>query len=105
VKADKPLAGILETRTMSTQEKLIHLVDDHHGIYSPQIFAETMPRATANPEDWDAVLAGPGHAEYWEAWEGVILSWNLDGYTILESEGLFLVHESIDPENLDEFLG
>lgn len=74
------------------------LIDSHHGIYVPQIFAE---RYDANeyhlygidPEDIDILLEGPDHEDYWEAWNNVLNdAFSEDGRKYLHQEGdLFLI--------------
>ena len=64
------------------------LVDDHHGQYIGQVFAETIKRElfpTITAEDWAILEAGPEHEEYFnvsaeldqhETEDGVSLWWH-----------------------------
>lgn len=78
------------------------LIDGHHGIYVPQVFAESY-----NPETWTGVMfreilkQGPDHKDYWDAWdytlnEAVHTDENGQKWTLYhgESGDLFIVHES-----------
>ncbi len=55
---------------------LLHLLlDGHHGVYIPQLFAQ---QCTAeqhwkySDEDRAILLAGPDYDEYWDAWDSVL---------------------------------
>lgn len=51
------------------------LVDDAHGIYIPQRFAQRWPLTHlkgVNQEQLDTLLAGPDGADYWEVWWEVL---------------------------------
>lgn len=48
--------------------------DSAMGIYIPQYFAEKMDHSKVSgvaQEEWDILLAGPDHAEYWDVWNDV----------------------------------
>jgi hypothetical protein len=62
-------------------------VDSHHGIYGPQTFAARFNRENISVDDWQTLLDGPDSDNYWEVWEDVVLSWNKEGLSILESDG------------------
>lgn len=55
------------------------LINDSHGQYIPQLFAEQF-RDRVTPasskeitdEDWDILLAGPEHEFYWDTWTAVL---------------------------------
>ena len=71
------------------------LVDGHHGIYVPQLFAQQFMQQNCTSEDWETLMAGPETEWYWEAWETVLQDWTgLDGETLVlgESGDLFLVN-------------
>lgn len=56
---------------MSSRQTL--LIDGHHGIYVPQIFAEILRHGWGIPQEAFAVLkAGPYHPEYWDTWVEVL---------------------------------
>jgi len=50
------------------------LIDNHHGIYIPQIFAEFCDTADwhVSADDAAVLLAGPDHADYWDTWDHVL---------------------------------
>lgn len=52
----------------------ILVVIDTHGIYIPQIFAKTCRESFYGVLDaeWDILLEGPDHEEYWDTWDSVI---------------------------------
>ena len=71
------------------------IVDGHHGIYTPQVFAEVVDRGLLRlspPGDQlDLLLAGPEVEDYWDVWTEV-----LDGASYVHPElGLHTV-EQID---------
>ena len=74
-----------ETETM--------IVDGHHGIYVPQVFAENYPQRNCTSEVWETLKAGPYTEWYWESWETVLQNWTgPDGETLAQIDGdLFLV--------------
>ena len=71
------------------------LVDGHHGVYVPQVFAETVDLklfAGISDEDIQTVLAGPDAEWYWDAWTGI-----LDRAEYRDSDGnLWLLHQNGD---------
>lgn len=53
------------------------IVDGHHGIYVPQVWAERYGLAAAQSAGVSglsviALRAGPDHPRYWEAWDSVL---------------------------------
>lgn len=54
------------------------LIDGHHGIYIPQMFAWMYwsyvdPESLSDSDELrEILLAGPDHEYYWEAWEEVV---------------------------------
>ena len=49
------------------------LLDDHHGIYIPQFFAEEFFGFDGiDQEDIEICRAGPDHEHYWEAWDAIL---------------------------------
>ena len=85
-KAILPGATRTQERYMTTTEPTL-AVDSHFGIYGPQTFAERFSRENITEDDWNTLLDGPEAEYYWETWEHVAMSWNLEGLTILESDG------------------
>jgi len=59
-------------------EKFILLIDGHHGVYIPQIFASNFPTTDwgVTEEQADILLRGPdleeNAEEYWDAWDTVL---------------------------------
>ena len=80
--------------------KMEFILDGHHGIYIPQIFAEQYPEWVKYDEDMEVLKAGPDHPEYWEAWDSVLGS-EYEGQFLITGEGgndLFICSPSIlDP--------
>ena len=53
----------------------ILLVDGHHGIYVPQVFAKRFDRSVLEDIshiDHETLLSGPDADEYWDAWAEVL---------------------------------
>ena len=48
------------------------LVDSHHGIYVPQVFAKTYIGWNLTLEDERILQEGPDNPVYWEAWDAVL---------------------------------
>lgn len=102
---------------MKTQEQLLamfeHIVDSHHGIYSGQVFAQSIPFEQISgmtKEDYDILLSGPDHENYIEVWadelQNVVVT-GTDGkrWLVWENEGIFLYPEEInDLINWDELV-
>lgn len=52
------------------------IVDDHHGIYVPQVFCERYEKTDkVSQEDWEICLSGPDHELYWDSWEIILNEW------------------------------
>jgi hypothetical protein len=65
----------LEGEDPSRFESIL-IVDDHHGIYVPQVFCERYEKTEDVPqEDWDICLSGPDHEYYWDSWEIILDNW------------------------------
>lgn len=67
------------------------LVDGHHGIYTPQVFAQRFDLREwgVEPIDREILKAGPEHPEYWDAWNDVLmyaLCTNADGTWHLQQD-------------------
>lgn len=100
---------------MKTQDELFamfeHFVDSHHGIYSGQIFAQSLDFSQVegiSQDDWDILLAGPDHEHYVEVWADelqnvIVKDSNGKRFLVWENEGIFLYPEEIqDQVNWDE---
>lgn len=52
------------------------LVDGHHGIYVPQVFASKFDPNKFGVEsfdpDYQCILHGPGEEYYWESWDALL---------------------------------
>jgi len=48
------------------------LVDSHHGVYVPQIFAQMVQADQIEADDKSILLEGPENEDYWETWEDVL---------------------------------
>lgn len=74
-------------------EKETLIVDGHHGIYVPQVFAQHFTQQNCADEDWETLKAGPETDWYWESWEAVLQDWKSPkGETLDQTDGdLFLV--------------
>lgn len=62
----------------------ILLIDGHHGIYVPQIFAEILRHGWGLPQEvFDTLKKGPYHPDYWETWVEVLdsASYYAEGHT------------------------
>jgi len=95
---------------MNNEHTMICIVDNHHGIYIPQIFAEiirSQEQTTGakhggwkniTDEQLSILLAGPDHEEYWDAWDEVTTNAQkeTDGrnWQLLQDCDLFMVPPS-----------
>jgi hypothetical protein len=94
-------------------------VDNHHGIYTAQVFAERYPSFVV-PEVLPELLAGPDHAEYFDAKcdeyilskDGVLFEYNECGdileYSLIDSETITIeqlndLAKSVNPGGLSIF--
>jgi len=101
----------MEPQTQAEQwvKKHVHcIITDSNGIYIPQIFAErfideTHPELSEKlADDFDILLDGPDHSEYWEAWSEIEQKWmGANGQHILQNSDLFLI-DGKPPEGLDD---
>lgn len=59
---------------MKTNPKVECLIENHHGIYIPQVFAKRHHRETdgVSAEDWQSLLAGPEDDAYEWAWDNAL---------------------------------
>lgn len=78
------------------------LVDSHHGIYCPQIAAQSLAQARTegvSREDLAALIEGPEHKDYWEIWEDVLNNCVIldegERFTIVQDGDVFIVPEEI----------
>ena len=89
------------------------LLDGSVGIYLPREFAKRFGNWQGiDPEDLAILHEGPGHPDYWDAWDYVLdtaffkddqgKTWSLH---LDESGYLFAVREDADLENLLEYYG
>lgn len=69
------------------------LVDNHHGIYVPQVFVSTYNVNKFGIEEFDpdyqSVLQGPENEWYWESWDAIL---NKASYTDENGNTLYLEH-------------
>jgi len=86
---------------MLTKENPFELmVDSHHGIYVPQIFAETVRRElfgdSISAEDFEIISAGPDAEHYWEAWDSILMNAETeDGISLYQDGDLWAVNWSL----------
>lgn len=73
------------------------MVDSRHGIYCPQVFAQTVNRdmfPSIREKYWAILESGPEHELYWDAWfyevEG---QESTDGGTIYQDGDIWIVYE------------
>jgi hypothetical protein len=76
------------------------LVDSRHGIYVPQVFAQTVRRDlfgdSISAEDFEIISAGPDADHYWEAWEAILNSAETtDGVSLWQDGDLWAVNWSL----------
>ena len=84
------------------------IINGQFGIYVPQHFAESFDLSQwqgINSGDVEILLAGPDHAEYWDAWDAVLSSakfTDADGevWTLYQDSDLFVVNSRFDWETL-----
>ena len=88
---------------MTTNEPQL-AVDNHFGIYGPQVFAERFSRGNISADDWRILLNGPDAEFYWETWELVSMTWDTDGISILESDGDIWLVDTDAPLGTWEYL-
>ncbi len=65
---------------------MICLIDNLRGQYIPRVFAERYGHLLAT-DTREALLMGPGHEEYWKAWDDVSDNFRFpDGEALLVTE-------------------
>lgn len=78
------------------------LVDDHHGQYVGQVFAETIKRELfpdVSADDWQILESGPDHESYFDV-SNDIDSWTTeDGLGIMWQDGALWVY---DPQHIGD---
>lgn len=71
------------------------LLDGNRGIYLPQCFAENFAEVWGiDAENKAILLAGPDHAEYWDAWDEVLnttAEWDGATWSLMQDADLFAV--------------
>lgn len=81
-------------------ETAILYASDRHGVYIPQIFAETIKRdcvSGVDPSDLDSLALGPDECEYyWDIWNevesnAVITDSNGNQFSLYQDGDLWLV--------------
>lgn len=85
-------------------ESAILLVDSHHGIYVPQIFAQlefNHPLEGVSAEDIEILSSGPDSEYYLDTWEAVgsnavITSDEGTRYRLHQDEDLWLIPEDYE---------
>lgn len=99
-----------EATRAGTQDDILVVVNDSHGIYAPQVFCEKFSFHDfegVDKEDWDIVLEGPEHEHYWDAWDNIMsrarIVLNPATLRYEEGEGVDLVEYYIEQEG-DIFL-
>ena len=57
-----------------------HIVDDHHGIYVPQVFAQSyVVREPDLDEAMQICATDPDHEHYWECWSEILDNGTIEG--------------------------
>jgi hypothetical protein len=81
-------------------DKLELLIDGHHGIYIPKLFADYYPQFLTDTQKQE--LSSPDNEEYWDCWAEV-----LDNLVMTNDKGekFILIQEDGDlwamPENME----
>lgn len=77
------------------------IVDGSHGIYVPKYFAEVYG-CYLDETDKNILLAGPENEYYWEVWDNILDTFEveLDGikYSLFQDQDVFLVSKDEDLE-------
>jgi len=75
-----------ELSAMTALTEPVCIIDGHHGIYVPQVWAEryglqAVASAGVNASDVEDLAMGPECECYWEAWESILNTYchNVDG--------------------------
>lgn len=82
--------------TKNTILEPVLMVDSHHGIYSAQIFVETLHedlKKQIKPEILED-LKNPENEFYWESWESVLdmeFKWNRQKVFVMQIEDVWIV--------------
>jgi len=73
------------------------VVDSHHGVYCPQIFAQTINRELfpeITEETWDILESGPDNELYWDTWAyDVEGQETIDGGVVFQDGDVWIVYE------------
>ena len=67
---------------------MICLIDGLRGIYAPRVFAERYGHLLST-DAREALMAGPDHEAYWDAWDEVVADFRFpdgEGLLVTESE-------------------
>ena len=84
--------------------KIMQLVaDNHHGVYIPQIIAESglLSAGGIDAESVEILLSGPDHEEYWATWDTVLNNFRTESGEVLfigECGDIFLAR----PDEVEE---
>lgn len=75
------------------------LIDGHHGIYVPKLFADMFPEHLFS-EECEVLKNGPSDEEYWQVWEDVLNREFIHpilgkGYLHQDSDLWFIPYENI----------
>jgi hypothetical protein len=83
---------------MTALTESVCIVDGHHGIYVPQVWAErygtqAAESAGVRADDVSTLILGPDVDDYWESWERVLNYYchEVDGvkHYLIQDEDLF----------------
>ena len=89
-----------------------NLVNDHHGCYVPQVFAQNLGQdwCGIKPDDLQILLEGPDNDTYWETWDDVLsTAYYMQGahkYTLHQDGDLWaLCPDRMTNEEYGDFFG
>lgn len=88
----------------------ILLLDSHHGVYIPKLFAEELIKGVYKVKNREAILkplaelGNPENQFYWEEWENlldncVLLDSKGNEYTLWQNEDLWAIPEGYENED------
>ena len=94
-------------------DNIEHFINDAHGVYIPQVFAEIVSRdkvTGVTKEQYDILTEGPDHEFYWDVWDEVLNSAKLvvscgKTFSLHQDGDLWLIgYDNASEEELDNFL-
>jgi len=95
----------MQDRKLTFEDDAIMMIDDHHGVYQAQYFAEAILRECVEgvtDEQWNELEKGPEEPYHWDLWNMIESNATITSpdtgtkYYIYHSGPIWLVPEGVD---------